>query len=61
MSLISLVVALVVVGVLLYVVERVIPIDPVIKQIIRGVVIVAVVLYLLAWVFGPDVLHPLIR
>ena len=61
MSLISLVVALVVVGVLLYLVERVIPIDPVIKQIIRVVVILAVVLYLLAWFRGPDVLHPLIR
>jgi len=52
MSLIHLVVALIVIGVLLWVVNSVIPMDPRIRQIISAVVLVAVVLWLLA-VFVP--------
>ena len=58
--LIQLIVALVVVGLLLWLVEQ-IPMDPVIARIIRVVVIVAVVLYLLeifTGVFGGMSLGP---
>lgn len=51
MSLISLVVTLVVVGVLLWLVNTYIPMDGKIKQILNIVVMIAVVLWLLA-VFG---------
>ncbi len=47
MSLISLVVVLIVVGVLLWLVNQYIPMDDTIKRIINIVVIVAVVLWLL--------------
>ena len=47
MSLISLVVTLIVVGVLLWLVTTYIPMDPTIKKIITIVVIVACVLYVL--------------
>lgn len=55
MSLITLVVILIVVGVLLWLVESYIPMDAQIKRIIQAVVIIAVVLWLLS-VFGilPD-------
>lgn len=55
MSLISLVVILIVVGVLLWAVNRYIPLDPTIRKIINVVVIVAVCIYLLS-LFGllPD-------
>jgi hypothetical protein len=51
MPLIQLIVVLAVVGLLLWAIESVIPMDPTIKNIIRVVVIVAVCLYLLS-VFG---------
>ena len=51
MSLITIVVALIVVGVLLWLVQKYIPMDPTIKRIITIVVIVAVVLWLL-WEHG---------
>lgn len=51
MSLIGLVVALIVVGILLWVVETQLPIDATIKRIIHIVVILVVVLWLLS-VFG---------
>ena len=51
MPLVSLVVALIVVGVLLYLVNNYIPMDSKIKQILNGVVIIVVVIWLLQ-VFG---------
>jgi len=51
MSLIGLVVALIVVGVLLWLVNTYIPMDATIKRILNIVVVVAVVLWLLS-VFG---------
>jgi hypothetical protein len=48
MLLIQLVVVLVVIGLLLWLVETQLPIDPTIKRILHVVVIVAVVLWLLA-------------
>ena len=48
MSLISLVLVLVVVGVLLWLIQTYIPMDPTIKRIILIVVIVAVVIWLLS-------------
>jgi len=55
MSLVSIIVILIVVGVLLYLVNVHIPMDATIKKIINVVVIIAVVLWLLS-VFGilPD-------
>ena len=51
MPLISLVIVLIVVGVLLWLIQTYIPMDPTIKRIIHIVVIIAVVLWLLN-VFG---------
>jgi len=51
MSLISLVVTLIVVGVLLWLVNTYIPMDGKIKKILNGVVVIAVVLWLL-YAFG---------
>ena len=48
MSLISLVVTLIVVGVLLWAVNTYIPMDPTIKKILNIVIVIAVVLWLLA-------------
>jgi len=48
MSLISLVVTLIVVGVLLWLVNSFIPMDPKIKQIVNVVIVIAVVLWLLS-------------
>lgn len=55
MSLIALIVVLIIVGVLLWLVETEIPMNPTIKKIIRIVVIIAVCIWLLQ-VFGllPD-------
>lgn len=50
MLLIQLVVILIVLGVLLYIVETLLPIDPNIKMVIRVVILLAVVLWLLAMV-----------
>jgi hypothetical protein len=47
-SLISLVVTLIVVGVLLWAVNTYIPMDPTIKKILNVVIVIAVVLWLLA-------------
>lgn len=47
MTLISLILTLIVVGVLLWVVNTIIPIDPKIRQILNVVVVIAVVLWLL--------------
>ena len=51
MPLINLVILLIVIGVLLWVVEKYIPMDATIKRIIQAVVIIGVVIYLLQ-VFG---------
>lgn len=48
MTLVSLVVTLIVVGVLLWLVNNYIPLDPKIKMILNVVVIIAVVLWLLS-------------
>ncbi len=53
MSLISLVIVLIVVGVLLWLVNTLIPMDGKIKQIINVVVIIAVVLWVLQIFVGP--------
>ncbi len=53
MSLISLVVVLIVVGVLLWLVNAYIPMDSKIKSILNGVVVIAVVLWLLQIFVGP--------
>ncbi len=53
MSLISLVIVLIVVGVLLWLVNTLIPMDAKIKQIINVVVIIVVVLWLLQIFVGP--------
>ena len=47
MSLISLILVLIIVGVLLYVVETLIPMDARIKRVIEVIVLVAVLFYLL--------------
>jgi hypothetical protein len=51
MPLLSLVIVLIVVGVLLWLVNTYIPMDPKIKSILNGVVVICVVLWLLQ-VFG---------
>ena len=51
MPLIQLVIALIVVGVLLWLVNQYIPMDRKIKSILNGVVVIAVILWLLS-VFG---------
>jgi len=48
MSLVSLIITLVVVGILLWVINTIIPIDEKVKKIINVVVIVALVLWLLS-------------
>lgn len=53
MSLISLVIVLIVVGVLLWLVNTLIPMDGKIKQIINVVVVIVVVLWLLQIFVGP--------
>lgn len=50
MFLIQLIVILLVVGILLYIVESLLPIDPTIKMIIRVIILLVVVLYLLSLV-----------
>ncbi len=53
MSLISLVIVLIVVGVLLWLVNNYIPMEPAIKQILTAVVVIAVVLWVLFLFVGP--------
>ncbi len=50
MPLISLVIVLIIIGLLLYLVESVLPIDASIKLVIRVVIILAVILWLLSLV-----------
>lgn len=50
MPLISLIIILIVIGLLLYLVESVLPIDATIKLIIRVVILLAVILWLLSLV-----------
>jgi hypothetical protein len=50
MPLIQIVVVLIVLGLLLYIVESLLPIDPTIKMVIRIVILLAVVLWLLGLV-----------
>ena len=50
MLLIQLVIVLIVIGVLLYIVESLLPIDPTIKMVIRIIILLAVVLWLLGLV-----------
>lgn len=58
---IGLLLVLVIVGVVLYLVETYIPMDPVIKTIIRVVVVIAVCLYLLSAFGVVDVPIPRVR
>jgi 1-acyl-sn-glycerol-3-phosphate acyltransferase len=53
MDLISLIVVLVVVGLILWLVNNYIPMDPTVKQILNVVVIIFLVLWLLNAFFGP--------
>lgn len=50
MPLIQLIVVLIVIGLILYLVETLLPLDPTIKQIIRVVIVLAVILWLLSLV-----------
>jgi len=45
-----LIVILIVIGLILYLVETLLPIDPAIKQVIRVVIVIAVILWLLSLV-----------
>jgi low temperature requirement protein LtrA len=60
MSIVHLVIILIVIGVLLWAVNSVIPLDGKIRQIINAVVIIAVVLWLLA-MFIPGLGLPVVR
>lgn len=60
MTLISLVLTLVVIGVVLWLIEAYLPISPPIKTIIRVVVVVVVILWLVQ-VFVGDVRLPVLR
>jgi hypothetical protein len=50
MPLLQLIVVLIVIGLILYLVESLLPLDPAIKQVIRVVVVLAVILWLLSLV-----------
>jgi preprotein translocase subunit SecE len=52
MGLIGVIVTLIVVGLLLWGVDQIVPMDPSIRRIIRVVVIIAVVLWLISIFFG---------
>jgi uncharacterized protein involved in cysteine biosynthesis len=52
MSLIGLAIALVIVGVILYLINTFIPMDPKIKQILNVVVVIIVIIWLLSVFFG---------
>ena len=60
MSLITLVLVLVIIGVALYLIETYVPMSPPIKLVIRVVVVIALVLWLLQ-VFGVDLVVPRVR
>lgn len=57
MDLITLVIVLIVVGVLLWLVNTMIPMDPKIRQILNAVVIIAVVLWLLSLFLPAGSIH----
>jgi hypothetical protein len=50
LPLLQLIVVLIVIGLILYLVETLLPIDPTIKQVIRVVIVLAVILWLLSLV-----------
>src|SRR5262245_33651665 len=50
MALIQLIVVLIVIGLILYLVETLLPLDPAIKQVIRVAIVIAVILWLLSLV-----------
>jgi len=50
MPLLQLIVVLIVIGLILYLVETLLPLDPAIKQVIRVVIVLAVILWLLSLV-----------
>ena len=50
MPLLQFIVVLIVIGLILYLVETLLPLDPAIKQVIRVVVVLAVILWLLSLV-----------
>ena len=52
MSLISLVVVLIIVGILLWIIDKHIPMDPKIKQIIKIVVVAVVVIWIIGLLIG---------
>ena len=58
---ISLIFTLIIIGVLLYVIETLLPIDATIKTVIRIIVVLAVVLWLLQYILGmgPGISLPL--
>ena len=58
MDLISLIIALILIGLILYVIETLLPIDPTIKRVIHIVIIVVVILWLVRFLLG-GVLPPL--
>lgn len=60
MSLISLVIVLIVVGVVLYLIENFIPLDPAVRTVIRAIVVLALILWLLQ-VFVGDIRVPRLR
>ena len=57
MPLVSVVVVLIVVGVLLWLVNSFIPLDPKIKQILNAVVVIAVVLWVLFLFVSPTAIN----
>ena len=57
MSLLSLVITLIVVGVLLWCMNQYVPMDPKIKQIVNIVVVIAVVIYVLSAFGVLDSMH----
>jgi hypothetical protein len=57
MPLLQIVVVLIVVGVLLWLVNRFIPMEPTIKQILNVVVIIVVVLWLLTLILPVNIWH----
>jgi len=65
MSLIALVLTLIVVGILLWLVETYIPMDPTLKRILHVVVIIAVIVWLLSvfgvWAYLGEVTVPRVR
>ena len=53
MSILSLIVVLILIGVVLYLVNAYLPMDPKIKGILNVVVVILVILWLIQGIFGP--------